>query len=153
MPPLTAEHLAELAIESARRERGDRDGISYLMMMKQNGIATPLSEPYEQEILRRTETHNLRGLEAGLNLRGEALKQRGTIVEAVMCEPSCHATQCRKFVCQRFAEDAAQAARQAPTFWPRVLDLLKLREHFGHRVAHPFGRAPADRKSGCNLVK
>ena len=57
--PLTAEHLAELAIESACRERGDRNGISYLMMMKQNGIATPLSEPYEQEILRRTETHNL----------------------------------------------------------------------------------------------
>jgi hypothetical protein len=57
--PLTAAQLAELAIESARRERGDRDGISYLIMMKQSGIVTPLSEPYEQEILRRTQTDNL----------------------------------------------------------------------------------------------
>lgn len=57
--PLTAEHLAELAIESARRDRHGRDGISYLMDAKENGTITPLSEPYEQEILRRTGTHNL----------------------------------------------------------------------------------------------
>jgi hypothetical protein len=57
--PLTAEHLAELAIESARRERHGRDGISYLIEAKRNGIVTPLSEPYEQEILRRTKTRNL----------------------------------------------------------------------------------------------
>ena len=35
------------------------DGITYLMDAKQNGIVTPLSEPYEQEILRRTEADNL----------------------------------------------------------------------------------------------
>jgi hypothetical protein len=57
--PLTVQHLAELAIESARREGGGRDGISYLMEAKQNGIVTTLSEPYEQEILRQTETRNL----------------------------------------------------------------------------------------------
>jgi hypothetical protein len=57
--PLTAEHLAELAIESFRHESDGRDGIAYLMDAKQNGIVTPLSEPYEREILRRTKTHNL----------------------------------------------------------------------------------------------
>jgi hypothetical protein len=57
--PLTAENLAELAIESARLKRGGRDGISYLMDAKANGIVTPLSEPYEREILRQTETRNL----------------------------------------------------------------------------------------------
>jgi hypothetical protein len=48
--PLTAGHLAELAIESARHESGGRDGISYLMDAKQNGIITPLSKPYVLEI-------------------------------------------------------------------------------------------------------
>jgi hypothetical protein len=52
--PLTAEHLAELAIRSARLERTGRDGITYLMHAKQNGIVTPLSPAYEAEILRRT---------------------------------------------------------------------------------------------------
>ena len=59
--PLTAEHLAELAIESARREIDGRDGITYLMNAKRSGIVTPLSDSYEQEILRRTETYNLAG--------------------------------------------------------------------------------------------
>jgi hypothetical protein len=40
-------------------EKDGRDGITYLMDAKQNGIVTPLSEPYEQEILRRTEADNL----------------------------------------------------------------------------------------------
>jgi cation transport regulator ChaC len=57
--PLTVQHLVKLAIESARREGGGRDGISYLMEAKKNGIVTTLSEPYEQEILRQTETRNL----------------------------------------------------------------------------------------------
>lgn len=57
--PLTAEHLAALAIESARHENDGRDGISYLMNAKRNGIVTPLSDAYEREILRRTQTHNL----------------------------------------------------------------------------------------------
>jgi hypothetical protein len=57
--PLTAERLAELAITSARQERAGRDGISYLIKAKLNGIATPLSPSYEQEILRRTGTASL----------------------------------------------------------------------------------------------
>jgi hypothetical protein len=52
-------HLAELAIKSARLERTGRDGITYLIDAKRNGIVTPLSVDYEQEILRRTQTSNL----------------------------------------------------------------------------------------------
>lgn len=57
----TAEHLAELAIESARSEAGGReeDGISYLMTVKENGLSTSLLVPYEQEILRKTGTASL----------------------------------------------------------------------------------------------
>jgi hypothetical protein len=57
--PLTAVHLAELAIKSARLERTGRDGITYLIDAKRNGITTPLSVDYEQEILRQTQTSNL----------------------------------------------------------------------------------------------
>jgi hypothetical protein len=57
--PLTPGHLAELAIESARLERSGRDGITYLMDAKRNGIRTPLSDLYEQEILRRTKARDL----------------------------------------------------------------------------------------------
>jgi len=59
--PLTAGHLAALAIESTHRENDGRDGITYLMNAKRNGIVTPLSKSYEQEILRRTKTHSLEG--------------------------------------------------------------------------------------------
>ena len=57
--PLTPEHLAELAIRSARLERTGRDGISYLIHAKKNRIVTPLSPAYEAEILRRTGTSSL----------------------------------------------------------------------------------------------
>lgn len=57
--PLTAAHLAELAIESARVERTGRDGITYLINAKRNGIGTLLSDAYEQEILRRTQARDL----------------------------------------------------------------------------------------------
>jgi hypothetical protein len=57
--PLTAARLADLAIESARLERTGRDGIAYLIDAKRNGILTPLSEAYEQEILRRLEVVDL----------------------------------------------------------------------------------------------
>ena len=39
--PLTAAHLAELAIKSARLERTGRDGITYLVDAKRNGIRRP----------------------------------------------------------------------------------------------------------------
>lgn len=50
------EHLAELAIESARSSAGRRgeDGISYLIGAKEHGLSTPLLEPYERAILART---------------------------------------------------------------------------------------------------
>jgi len=57
--PLTAESLAELAIKSARARPDSEDGISYLIAAKRNGIRTPLSDSYEQEILRRTNTSDL----------------------------------------------------------------------------------------------
>jgi hypothetical protein len=57
--PLTAEHLTELQSKVLAAKRHGRDGISYLIEAKRNGIVTPLSEPYEQEILRRTKTRNL----------------------------------------------------------------------------------------------
>lgn len=57
---LTAERLAKLAIESAKKLRDGRDGISYLINAKRNGIKTPLSDAYEQEILRATQTTSLR---------------------------------------------------------------------------------------------
>jgi hypothetical protein len=57
--PLTPEHLAEFAIISAKLERTGRDGISYLIDAKRNGVATPLSPAYEAEILRRIGTANL----------------------------------------------------------------------------------------------
>lgn len=59
MIPPTAAHLAELAIRSARLERTGRDGITYLIDAKRNGITTPLSAAYEQEILRRVQALDL----------------------------------------------------------------------------------------------
>jgi hypothetical protein len=69
-PPLTAARLAELAIESARLERTGRDGITYLIDAKRNGISTPLSEAYEQEILRRVQVLDLN--QAILKIRTKA---------------------------------------------------------------------------------
>jgi hypothetical protein len=57
--PLNAEVLATLAIESAQQLDNGRDGISYLLHAKRNGIVTPLSGPYEREILRRTQSNTL----------------------------------------------------------------------------------------------
>jgi hypothetical protein len=57
--PLTAANLAELAIESARIERTGRDGITYLINAKRNGIRTPLSDAYEQEILCHAQASSL----------------------------------------------------------------------------------------------
>lgn len=58
---LTANFLAINAIASARGEAGinRRDGISYLMSAKRNGIETRLSGSYEREILRLTSANSL----------------------------------------------------------------------------------------------
>ena len=39
--------------------RNCRDGITYLIDAKRNGISTPRSGAYEHEILRRTQAHDL----------------------------------------------------------------------------------------------
>jgi hypothetical protein len=39
--------------------RTGRDGISYLVAARRNGISTPLSDPYEREILHGTHARNL----------------------------------------------------------------------------------------------
>ena len=57
--PLNAKHLAELAIDSARRVGDGRDGITYLVEAKLNGIITPLCEEFEREILTRRNARDL----------------------------------------------------------------------------------------------
>ena len=50
--PLTAKELAQRAVASAKALRDGRDGITYLIDAKRNGIVTPLSNDYEAEIIR-----------------------------------------------------------------------------------------------------
>jgi hypothetical protein len=57
--PLTPVHLAKLAIASARSPFDGKDGISYLMAAKKNGIVTALSNSYENEILAQLGAHHL----------------------------------------------------------------------------------------------
>ncbi|MBF1802733.1 hypothetical protein [Alloalcanivorax profundimaris] len=58
---LNAEKLAGLAIKSAKAKAGRtrKDGISYLLSVKRQGISTPLMQAYESEILRQTGTSSL----------------------------------------------------------------------------------------------
>ena len=60
--PRNAAKLAELAIQSASSASGakKRDGISYLIIAKRNGIVTPLSHAYEREILDKTRSRTLK---------------------------------------------------------------------------------------------
>ncbi len=53
--PLTVKVLARLAIQSVQGKRIEKglDGISYLISTKKIGIITPLSNEYEEEILRQ----------------------------------------------------------------------------------------------------
>jgi hypothetical protein len=57
--PLSAEILADLAIESAAARDDGRDGISYLIAAKDSGIETLLSPEYEASILRKTGASDL----------------------------------------------------------------------------------------------
>jgi hypothetical protein len=61
--PLTADKLAELAIDSAAAQAGARrqDGISYLQQQKRRGLVTPLMFPYENAVLARTGARDLDG--------------------------------------------------------------------------------------------
>jgi len=65
--PLTAARLADLAIESVPLARTGRDGITYLIDAKRNGIKTPLSEAYEETILHAAGVH-LQADEAGIRI-------------------------------------------------------------------------------------
>lgn len=58
---LSAAKLAELAIKSAKAEAGrtGKDGISYLISVKRQGISTPLMSDYENAILRNTGASSL----------------------------------------------------------------------------------------------
>jgi hypothetical protein len=71
----TAEELATHAINSAMGYAGasGKDGISYLLSLKRQGISTPLMPEYEQEILRRIDVSSL----------DEALDRVGKIREAL----------------------------------------------------------------------
>ena len=57
----TPKTLARLAIKSAcsKASKPRRDGISYLIDAKRNGIKTPLMPEYEKEVLRQTNSKNL----------------------------------------------------------------------------------------------
>lgn len=59
--PLTAEKLAELAVDSAAAQAGGehRDGISYLQQQKRRGVVTPLMPAYEEAVLARTGARDL----------------------------------------------------------------------------------------------
>jgi len=58
---LKPDHLADLAICSARGKAGDekKDGINYLLSVKRRGIITSLSYEYEQRILKDTGASSL----------------------------------------------------------------------------------------------
>ena len=79
--PLTPQRLARLAIDSARSEAcvQGRDGISYLINAKRNGIQTPLMPKYEEEILREVRATSLEDALHILQL--ERLKREGKIPE------------------------------------------------------------------------
>lgn len=71
IPDLSPTRLAELAVASARADAGkdSKDGISYLISLKRQGISTPLMPDYESEILRLS---NADSLEAALGVcRGD----------------------------------------------------------------------------------
>ena len=64
----TPDELAELAIRSVNTEAGKRgrDGISYLMSLKRQGIVTPLMGAYEHAILKKTSAASLEDALNGL---------------------------------------------------------------------------------------
>ena len=66
--PLTAERMADLAIESVAEADPGRDGIRYLIAAKRHGIVTALSPAYEAAILRKQGCESLE--EALHELRG-----------------------------------------------------------------------------------
>lgn len=68
---LTSNHLADLAIKSARGQAGAKrmDGISYLLSVIKNGVSTPLLPKYRADILKKTQTRCL--VEAYFKIRSK----------------------------------------------------------------------------------
>jgi hypothetical protein len=60
--PADPNGLADLAIASAEAKAGEiqRDGISYLINAKKNGIVTPMMDAYEKAVLERTNQPDLK---------------------------------------------------------------------------------------------
>jgi len=56
---LTPRELARRAIDSVGKTERGRDGISYLINAKSNGIRTPLMQEYEEEIKKQTGAKSL----------------------------------------------------------------------------------------------
>jgi len=56
---LTPRELARRAIDSVGKTERGRDGISYLINAKSNGIRTPLMQGYEEEIKKQTRAKSL----------------------------------------------------------------------------------------------
>lgn len=52
-------NLARKAIKSVGSAENERDGISYLIMLRKAGVKTPLSRRYESEILKQTGSSSL----------------------------------------------------------------------------------------------
>lgn len=67
----TPDELADLAIHSATTEAGRRglDGITYLISLKRQGIATPLMPDYERAVLRKTGASSLEAALAGIRMK------------------------------------------------------------------------------------
>lgn len=83
--PLTAEKLAELAIASARMQAGGRDGITYLMDAMNNGINTPLTPSYAEQILSRMKAGTLEQALAQARAQGRgALVRAASVLSSVM---------------------------------------------------------------------
>jgi len=59
IPELSGSALAARAIASVTTAESGKDGISYLIAAKKNGLVTALSPDYGREILRQTGTENL----------------------------------------------------------------------------------------------
>ena len=83
IPDLSAEVLAQLAIDSVSLPRSAEDGISYLIAAKRNGIVTPLSPGYEATILQRTDTEGLEAALTSLSKSGGAATPAATDEENV----------------------------------------------------------------------
>ena len=67
-----SDELAKQAIQSVAQADEGKDGISYLLQVKQSGLTTRLSQAYEEAILRHTEADTLESALESVRLRNDA---------------------------------------------------------------------------------